>query len=284
MSVVHREVKRLEKTPGQSRLFGRPLRIVLYVSGILIPGLGSAQTQTVNPHEGDPVAIRAGRVLYADRCAMCHGADARGMIGMGPDLVGLWVSGKGDGDVFSTIRVGVPGSVMPSSSAPDGDLWAMVAFLRSLGTVPPWNTEGGDAARGGEIFASTCASCHRLNGRGGRLGPDLTRIAATRSREATINEIRDPSASIASAYRSVTLVIREGERRVRGVVKNEDSFSIQIMDTEERLQGYGKADVEIADREGSLMPAFGPNRLTEPDLNHVLAYLASLAESDSDSR
>jgi hypothetical protein len=67
-------------------------------------------------------------------------------------------------------------------------------------------------------------------------------------------------------------------------VKNEDSFSIQIMDTEERLQGYLKASVNLRDEPRTLMPGFGPDRIGEGDINHLLAYLAALSESRSDRR
>src|SRR5262249_54550875 len=54
---------------------------------------------------------RAGAAFFADRCASCHGADARGQ--NGPNLTTLWTSGATDERVFQTIRRGVPGSVMP---------------------------------------------------------------------------------------------------------------------------------------------------------------------------
>ncbi len=266
--------------PRHGRVTGVGLVLGLGVASMLFPQQGASQS--VNPHEGDPTAIRAGRGLYGNRCAMCHGPDARGL--MGPGLVALWVSGMGDGDVFEILRSGVPGSVMPSSSAPDDEIWAMVAYLKTLGTVPPWDTEGGNPAQGREIFASTCAQCHRANGVGGRLGPDLSRLAVSRSREAAISAIRDPGASVDAAYRSVSLDPRVGGAVIRGIVKNEDSFSIQIMDTQERLQGFLKVDVDVEEDQGSLMPAFGSDRLTDQDLNHVLAYLATVAESGSDSR
>jgi putative heme-binding domain-containing protein len=204
---------------------------------------------------------------------------------MGPDLVGLWASGMSDATVFATIRSGVPGSVMPSSTAPDDELWAVVTYLKSLGTVPPWNTGAGDASRGAEIFASTCARCHKLNGTGGRTGPDLSRLALTRSRESVVAAIRDPGASVDAAYRSVTVERRDGGGdRVRGIVKNEDSFSIQMMDMDERLQGYLKSVVEVTEDAGSLMPAFGPERISDQDIDHLLAHFVSIAETGSGSR
>ena len=82
----------------------------------------------------------------------------------------------------------------------------------------------------------------------------------------------------------MTLVTREGER-IRGVKKNEDEFSIQIMDTRERLQGYVKADLtDVAFDKQSLMPIYGPDRLSDRDLDDLLRYLASLRAAAETTR
>lgn len=240
------------------------------------PVLGAplASPQGVNPYETDRTAIRVGRALFETRCAQCHGGDAKGI--SGPDLTVLWAVGTSDDRVFRTIQLGVSGSIMPSSSAPDQEIWAIVAYVKGLSTVPEFDDDTGDAVRGQEIFASTCANCHRVNAQGGHLGPDLTRIAAIRTREMLMRSIRDPSASVAAGYRAVTLVT-EGGQRIRGAMKSEDAFSILIVDTDERLQGYLKADLqELTRGERSLMPEFGPDRLGDEELDDLLRYLGTL--------
>ena len=139
----------------------------------------SLSAQGGNPYEGDRTAIRAGAALYGTRCAECHGADAKGI--SGPDLTLMWASGTSDDRVFQVIRRGVSGSIMRSSSAPDREIWAVVAYVKGLSTVPPFENDTGAAERGQEVFSSTCARCHRVNRLGGRLGPALSRVAATRS-------------------------------------------------------------------------------------------------------
>ena len=234
----------------------------------------SASAQGGNPYDGDRTAIRAGGALYGARCAQCHGGDAKGITG--PDLTLLWASGTTDDRVFQAIQEGVSGSIMPSSVAPDQEIWAMVAYVKSISTVPPFDNNRGDAGRGQDIFSSTCTRCHRVDGDGGRLGPDLSRIAAIRSRDMLIRSIRDPSASVAAGYRAVTVVTQDAQR-IRGVVKGEDAFSIQILDTSERLQGYVKADVQEVIREDrSLMRQFGLDRLSEDELDDLLQYLGTL--------
>jgi putative heme-binding domain-containing protein len=231
----------------------------------------------------NPTPSTAGAELYAARCADCHGADATGA--RGPDLTRLWGAGATDERVFHTIRQGVPGSIMSASTAPDEEVRALVAYLKALGTAGAGTagagTAGtgmgarGSAAHGERAFWSTCGGCHRVGQRGGRLGPDLTRIGVTQSGAVLRAAIRQASASITPGYRSLTLVTRDGVR-VRGVRKGEDAFSVQILDTRERLQGYLKADLARVDRDAqSLMPDYGPDRLSEADLDDLVAFLTA---------
>jgi putative heme-binding domain-containing protein len=249
------------------------------VSGLpvlaLVTGLAAAQTRpTTNPRPGDPAAVRTGEALFRERCAECHGADAKGVAGH--DLTRLWASGASDERVFQTIRAGVPNTIMPSSSAPDGELWAVVAYLRSLGGAAPAASAGGNSANGERTFWMQCGGCHAINGRGGRLGPDLSRVGASQSRDALARAIRDPGASIVAGYQAVTLVTRDGGR-IRGAVKGEDAFSIQIMDTREQLQGYSKRTLKDVARDTTpLMPMYGPDRLSEADLDDLLLFLGTL--------
>jgi len=165
---------------------------------------------------------------------------------------------------------------MPSSTSPDDELLLIIAYLRKLGSVAAPDTPIGNVDNGARLFASQCTSCHNVGGRGGRIGPDLTRIGATRSRAALIREIRTPSEWIPPAFETVTLVTKSGER-IRGTKKNEDVFSIQIMDVRERIQGYLKADLrEVIYEKDSLMPAYNSSRLSDNDLVDLVGYLTTL--------
>src|SRR5262249_40380892 len=154
----------------------------------------------------------------------------------GHDLTRLWASGATDATVFQTIRGGVPNTLMPSSAAPDDELWALVAYLRSLNGSGSAESATGSAARGEQIYWANCGSCHAVNGRGGRLGPDLSRIGQNQSRDGLTRAIREPDSSVAAGFQAVTLITRDGQR-IRGALKSEDAFSIQIMDTHQQLQG-----------------------------------------------
>src|SRR5438552_16878423 len=71
-----------------------------------------------------------GPALFRERCADCHGADAKG--GRGADLTRLWMKDGADERAMKTIRTGVAGSIMPPSSAPDEEIRAIVASLRRI--------------------------------------------------------------------------------------------------------------------------------------------------------
>ena len=227
-----------------------------------------------NPHEGKEESIRSGMGFFRRSCADCHGMDARGY--RAPDLTEVVADGATDDRLFATIRKGVPGTEMPSSNAMDDEIWKLIAYLRSLGTPAASPGPSGNAEVGAKVFKVTCSSCHVVSGVGGRLGPDLSRIGAARSRVALTREIRTASEYIRPGYEPITLVTRTGER-IRGVRKNEDSFSIQIMDTRERIQGYVKANLrEVINEPRSLMTDYPPERLNDRDLNDLVTYLSTL--------
>lgn len=229
-----------------------------------------------NPLEGNAQAISNGAAMFRTRCAGCHGPDAHGYLG--PDLTGFWAAGGTDDRMFDTVRRGVPGTEMIGADPQrvlDKEIWQMLAYIRTLSAVPVAPPTG-DAANGERIFRANCNGCHRVNGRGGVLGPDLSRIGSARPRAGLQSKIRGSADFIRPGYEPVTLVTKDGER-IRGVRKNEDEFSIQIMDARERLQGYLKANLaEFTTDRQSLMPVYGPDRLGDHDLDDLLRYLTSL--------
>jgi len=239
-----------------------------------------AQAPAGNPYNGNEAAIKTGMGLFRIRCADCHGMDAKGV--RGPDLTQIWASGRTDDGLFRTLRTGVPGTEMPAIDirTPDDEVWKLLAYLRTLASPAPSEQVAGNAQNGERVFRVNCASCHRVNGRGGRLGPDLSRIGVSRARPVLVRRIRGAMEDFLAGYEPITVTTKNGQT-IQGVRKNGDLFSVQVMDSRERIQGYLRSDVrEVADGKQSAMPVFGPERLSENDLNDLLSYLSTLRGFD----
>ena len=136
-----------------------------------------------NPVAGDPGAIAGGGAVFRPYCTPCHGIKGEG--GRGPDLTrGVYSAGDKDSDLYNVIANGVPGTEMAgfAGDIKEEDIWRIVAFIRSLARhdVPALP---GDRAAGEKLFwgKGACGGCHAVNGKGGRLGPELSRIGRERS-------------------------------------------------------------------------------------------------------
>src|SRR5215471_18032783 len=105
----------------------------------------------------------SGAALFRERCSECHGTDAKGVAGH--DLTRIWAAGATDERVFQTIRQGVPNTIMPSSTAPDAEVRAIVSYLRGLGGTGTRGTAvaTGNAQNGERIFWMSCGTCHTVN-------------------------------------------------------------------------------------------------------------------------
>jgi putative heme-binding domain-containing protein len=200
----------------------------------------------------------------------------------GPDLTtGQWSHGGTDAQLFQTIMRGIPGTEMPGaqiSNTTDDQVWALIAYLRTLSGPTSAEEQRGNAQNGETLFwgKATCGQCHMVRGRGGRLGPDLSRIGAARSTTALLDEIRTPSKSFTDGYWPVTVVMRDG-RRIRAARKNEDPFSVQVMDTKEQILSFDRSNLrEVIAESRSLMPDYSRERLTDAELDDVIRYLRSL--------
>ena len=274
-------------------MHGRRLRfgfvlVLLTAATPAVFGQGVAPPASRNPLAGNPKAITDGAVLFRQECAFCHGVSARG--GMrGPDLTtGSWTHGGSDAEVAATISSGVPGTAMPPNKLTDDEIWQIVAYLRTLEQAPA--AAKGDAGRGASLFAGAarCASCHIVNGRGGRLGPELTTVGSARSRAYIVESIREPGRHLSEIrglgeatlkFDTVSLTTADGKTIV-GVPMNEDTFTVQVMDTNERVYSLEKKTLKSFRHENrSLMPAYDASRLGEGDLDDLVAYLQTLRAS-----
>lgn len=283
-----------QNTSSRSRPFSVSILAVPVLMGLLASSVRAEEVR--NPFSGDAKAAKAGEFEFRINCAFCHGLGARGG-GRGPDLTRAHKRhGDSDADMFQNISQGIPGTVMPANGTngqgvgmTDDEIWQIIAYLRSVQVRSPAKPVG-SAAHGKELFYgdANCSSCHMVSGKGGRVGPDLTAVGSARTVESLVESVRSPSQRLAwgltestkefaQEYETVTVVTPEGQE-VKGVTLNEDQFSLQMMDTAERIHLFEKDKLRsIQKSRKSIMPSYDPTILSDHDLDDVVAYLLSVS-------
>ena len=251
--------------------------------------------QEKNPYAGDAKVAKLGEYQFRLNCAFCHGLGARGG-GRGPDLTRAHKHhGDSDAEMFHNIHDGIAGTAMPAATnggigvgMSDEEIWQVVTYLRSVQLKAPAKPAG-NAEHGKGLFngALGCSTCHMIQGKGGRLGPDLSTVGASRSTEYLAESLRNPSRRLAQGileamkefpqeYESVSVVTADGTK-LSGVVLNEDQFTLQMLDTREQLHLFEKNKLRSFERRReSAMPAYDEKTVSDKDLQDLIAYLQSI--------
>lgn len=220
--------------------------------------------------------VEAGQRLYGPQCQVCHGANGDGVPGIDLKL-GRFRRSSSDEDLAGVITSGVPGTGMPPFVLRPAELTSIIAFIRAGFDPASAAVRVGDATRGRVLFQgpAECAGCHRVNGRGPRLAPDLSDIGAIRTLAALQRALLTPNESLLPIHRPVRVVTRDG-RTLRGRRLNEDTYSVQIIDEQENLHSLDKAELrELTVATTAAMPSYA-QRLTPDELADVIAYLVTL--------
>jgi putative heme-binding domain-containing protein len=133
-----------------------------------------------------------------------------------------------------------------------------------------------DPARGATVFTAACAGCHRLQGQGGWIGPQLDGIG-TRGVERLCEDILDPSRNVDAHFLLRRFRLRDGST-LEGFVRGEAGAVWLVTDAEGREHRLNKEDVaEDTLTAASPMPAGFGELLPEPDFYALLAWLLQSA-------
>ena len=228
------------------------------------------------PTDYTPADIAYGARLYDAQCTTCHGANGDGVGGVNLRS-GTFRNAISDQDLARVIANGIPNTGMQGFKFDAAELAGIIAYIRSMNAFDREAVRLGDADRGRALFngKGECTRCHRVGARGSRVAPDLSDIGAMRSAGSLLRSLTDPSSQMMPINRPVRAVRRDGTV-VNGRRLNEDTYTVQLIDDQERLVSLEKSDLrEYTILTGSPMPSykdkFGPDELAD-----VVAYLLSL--------
>jgi len=258
------------------RMFGR--HVAAGLTALVVTAISVAAQQNPQEHPGQysQADIEAGSRLYSAQCQLCHGPTGDQITGI--DLRrGQFRRSTSDEDLTKVITTGVPGTAMPPFSLQPAEVTGVIAYIRAGFDPAGTAVKVGNAARGKQLFEGkgTCNSCHRVSGVGPRVAPDLSDIGAARTPSILQRALLEPSAVMQPINRPVRIVMKDG-RTITGRRFNEDTFTVQLIDQQERLLSLDKTDIKTLDvQTTSPMPSFN-GKLTTEEISDVVAYLITL--------
>ena len=166
----------------------------------------------------------------------------------------------------------------------------MAAYIRGLRGTAIDAPAAGDVALGEQIFRGKgeCGNCHVVKSKGGLVGPDLTNLAGTRKTASIVDALTKPLHRVFgdggaipkilipnTTYQPVRVTTADG-KTITGVLKNEDSYSLQVMGTDNQLHMFERAKVKVVYETKTLMPTDYDKRLAPDEFKNLLAYLTRL--------
>ncbi len=142
----------------------------------------------------------------------------------------------------------------------------------------------GDPRRGERIFfessAAQCQKCHRVHGRGGTLGPNLSQIGKKYDRRGLLETILQPSKAIAPEYYVYLAETTSGHLHAGFLVQRTDR-EIVLRDANDRLIRIPAGELERLERQPrSMMPELVLQDLSAQDAADLLAFLETLTQSE----
>jgi putative heme-binding domain-containing protein len=237
---------------------------------------GAAQQQTLHAGEYATADIQYGAGVFAAQCSNCHGPNGDQVSGV--DLrSGRFRNASSDDDLRRIVTIGIPGTSMPGRRLDNADMIGLIAYIRNMRDFNAAPVPLGDPVQGKALFEgkARCGTCHRVNGKGSLVAPDLSDIGTTRAASALQQTLTDPTSTMMPIDRPIRIVTKDG-KAVDGRRLNEDTFTVQLIDNQERLVSVSKADLrEYTILKTSSMPSY-KDTLNSQEMSQLVAYLVSL--------
>jgi len=223
-----------------------------------------------------PVEVEAGGRVYTSTCTGCHGPDGDGVAGVNFSQ-GTFRRAGSDDDLVRIIVRGIPGTPMPPTGMSEGQAATVVAYLRSIAATAGDAPAGGDVVRGKAVVDTKgqCLTCHSIGIGGGHAGPALSDIGLQRRGVDLMRSLVNPGGEVRPENRSVRVVMKDG-KALTGRFMNQDTFSIQLIDSNDKLRSLDKSSIrESTLLTASVMPSYR-DKLSAQELADVVSYLSSL--------
>ena len=198
------------------------------------------------------------------------------------ELIGGWMDKLLAGRVPKELRLDVIEAAQKrSADSVKEKLATYMARLPKNDPLAPFEPAlyGGIPAEGKKVFfdkpEAQCVRCHRINGQGGDVGPDLTHVGSQKDRRYLLESIVLPNQKIAQGFASVTVVLKDGDVQA-GVLKSETPTQLVLNSADHGAVTIQKADIKSRHAALSPMPEGLGQILSKEDLRNLVEFLSSL--------
>ena len=144
----------------------------------------------------------------------------------------------------------------------------------------------GDARTGAALFARHCLTCHQMQGKGSRVGPELSGIAS-RPKLALLEDILNPGKDVSPDFVNFVVVTKQGQV-FTGLLVADTSALVRLRGPQGAEETVLRSDIEeLRPNHQSLMPEGLEQALTPQDVSHLLEFLRNpvpLPERDDYNR
>jgi quinoprotein glucose dehydrogenase len=136
---------------------------------------------------------------------------------------------------------------------------------------------GGDAERGEQIFyekiAVSCVRCHKIDDRGGDVGPNLSKIGKDKTRQYLLEAIVDPNRAVAQGFETVVIETNDGQV-LSGIIKKETPDEITLVDANAKVFTVKTSDIDSRQKGQSSMPEDVSKLLTPFEVRDLVEFLS----------
>lgn len=260
----------------------RPGKLLVVVIVLLacLTMYSALQAQQAGDDDDFDAATSGGKATFTSTCSGCHGLDGRGSERAPSLIVNAKLQSLSDEQIVEIVRNGVSGTGMPAFRfLPAEQVREVVRYVRLLQGDQGQQKLPGNAARGKAVFfgKSKCAACHTVAGHGGFLGPDLSSYAAGKAVKEVSEAIVNSERIAPPGYEPAVIVTGDG-KRIEGVVRNEDNFSVQLQTEDGSFYSFDRSQLKDIHYTGeSLMPSDYGKKLSPAELNDLVSYLIASA-------
>ncbi len=195
-------------------------------------------------------------------------------------VLGKWLGELQAGKVPAEMQLDVVDAAAKRPALKEG-LAKWQASLDAKDPMAGWRVclTGGNVEEGKKVFIErvevSCVRCHKADGEGGEVGPELNGLLQKKGREYILASVLFPNDAIAAGFENVLVTLKDGTSYA-GVIKADTETELEINSPEDGILKLKKSDITSREKGLSGMPEGLAEQLSRQDLRNLVEFISSL--------